>query len=1737
MTRREKRNRFSRWLSELLNFGKAGIQPRRILVEPLEKREVFAADPFLAMLGSAGSYSIANDIAQESLTLTGEGEAELSGEGEPANDLVAFAKALADAGVRFFGAAWCPFCNDQKALFQDGYKHLPFIEVTNPDRTQNQIAIDEGITQYPTWDFGNGDRVTGVMTLAALEAKMKTIIPNFTIPQSSTPYLEVLPNVTVGIGSPLMVPVDGYDPNGNPLTITVTSSNPSLINATVLSGNRSWRLNTSFGEMTFQLFEDKVPRVTDRIVSLTQSNFYNNLTFHRVQSSFVIQGGDPLGNGTGGSTLGDFDDQYHVDLQHNRTGVLSFAKSTDDTNDSQFFITEGAQRSLDFNHSIFGQLVEGEIVREAISSTKTTQISSGNNRPDVPVTINSATIFTDTENGIIQLTPTGTGTGSATITVTVTDSEGLSTSRTFTATVAQDTANGAPFLNDIPVVRTTMDTPVNVTLTSQDVEGDARTYSVTRLGSQNFTVTVNSTTGVATVTPPAGFTGQLQFRASVSQTTAPTTSSNTDEQVVTVQVGPGAPTGVDLLAASDSGASSTDNITNSTTLSFSVSGTTAGAVVKLKAGGNVVGQATATGATTTVNITNPASLGQGAIVIVATQTVDNQESGDSPSLTLTYDTTGPATLASSVFPSSVEAGQALNLNLAHPDEGSGLVYSVASAPSGLTINASTGVISWTPTIGQVGPQTFTLGLTDAAGNSTTQQVAMTVAQEARVRMTLQVVDTNGNPITTVAAGQNFKVQVLVQDLRPGADAKGIFAAFADVLFDANIIEPISSNPISHGPNYTTAPTGDTNTAGVIDELGGIYRDAFATLNADPILLAEVTFRAKVAGNPNLRLDPPDSNQSDILLFEDPADAEVPVSEVSFGSSSFAVGVNFTLVNDVFNFDEDSGVKVINPLTNDTVTGGAVLTITSVGTTSNGGIVTIGAGGTSLNYTSAPNFNGAETFTYTARNQDGVTQTATVTVQVTDVNDPPVAVNDTFNVFSNSTQNVLEVLTNDTKGNDANATETLTITTVSAGSNGGTITIGPSGLSLRYTPATGFTGPTETFTYTISDGRGGTAAGTVSVNVAAENPPPTAVSDSFTVVEDAAQASFNPLQNDSTSDVGETLIIASVGTSTRGSQISVATDGLTVLYRPGANFAGTEVISYVLRDSRGANTTGQMTFTVTPVNDAPDAVDDNVNVLTANPTTTIDVLTNDVNPDAGETLTITAVTQPPAGRGTIAIAADGRSLIYTSPGTTFEGTFAFTYTLSDGSTLTDTATVNVSAQSFTPRTIGGTVARTADTADSIGTPRGIGGVRLELSGTNFANQLVTENTTVNPDGTFAYSNLAPGTYNIQRDPLPFLHDSGASIQVTSAPTSGDQLNNLLPIGGLMPAYFDIRDFLGSTPASSLTVALNGDGTQSWFASQGSWANLRNVSVQTNSSGDALVVNINNGTQSLTGNIPISNSARVMTLGQQSSMRLLRIMGTPTEVGVTTAAQTTVIPTVPPNASTSDRAVGASDANPPTTLTTTASGLQYAVLRNSTGIRANSNTSSVTVDYKGWLDNGTIFDSSYARSGTSTFQLNQVIAGWTEGLQLVGQGGMIQLRIPPALGYGSNAQNNIPANSTLNFIVEVRSVTNPASGEGEGELVGEGEASAGVMSPMVSSPSTTPASSDAEQQVLIPSGAIQQLLGSSVNYAAGVLSPAAVDDAMEQVRPKLQLQLASDLEDVLASSLAQNLADDAALGEQV
>jgi FKBP-type peptidyl-prolyl cis-trans isomerase len=106
-----------------------------------------------------------------------------------------------------------------------------------------------------------------------------------------------------------------------------------------------------------------------------------------------------------------------------------------------------------------------------------------------------------------------------------------------------------------------------------------------------------------------------------------------------------------------------------------------------------------------------------------------------------------------------------------------------------------------------------------------------------------------------------------------------------------------------------------------------------------------------------------------------------------------------------------------------------------------------------------------------------------------------------------------------------------------------------------------------------------------------------------------------------------------------------------------------------------------------------------------------------------------------------------------------------------------------------------------------------------------------------------------------------------------------------------------------------------------------------------------------------------------------------------------------------------------------LSSTPSGLKYRILREGEG-RKPQPRSRVSVHYQGWLTDGTAFDGSYGRGEPATFGLHQVIAGWTEGLQLVGEGGMIQLVIPSDLGYGKRGSPpKIPADATLVFVVEL------------------------------------------------------------------------------------------------------------------
>jgi FKBP-type peptidyl-prolyl cis-trans isomerase len=122
----------------------------------------------------------------------------------------------------------------------------------------------------------------------------------------------------------------------------------------------------------------------------------------------------------------------------------------------------------------------------------------------------------------------------------------------------------------------------------------------------------------------------------------------------------------------------------------------------------------------------------------------------------------------------------------------------------------------------------------------------------------------------------------------------------------------------------------------------------------------------------------------------------------------------------------------------------------------------------------------------------------------------------------------------------------------------------------------------------------------------------------------------------------------------------------------------------------------------------------------------------------------------------------------------------------------------------------------------------------------------------------------------------------------------------------------------------------------------------------------------------------------------------------------------------------KGAGEIDADAPKTMTKTASGLKYRVLRKGSGKKPAA-SNMVEVNYHGWLPGGKVFDSSYRSGQSISFPLGGVIKGWTEGMQLVGEGGMIELEIPSELAYGKRGAGSvIPPDATLHFLVELIAV---------------------------------------------------------------------------------------------------------------
>lgn len=149
-------------------------------------------------------------------------------------------------------------------------------------------------------------------------------------------------------------------------------------------------MHTTLGDLHVRLYPEECPRTVENFTTHCRNGYYDNLIFHRVIKGFMIQTGDPLGDGTGGQSIwgGEFEDEFHKSLRHDRPFTVSMANAGPNTNGSQFFITTVATPWLDNKHTVFGRVVKGMDVIQAIEKVKTDR----NDKPYTDVKILNVTV-------------------------------------------------------------------------------------------------------------------------------------------------------------------------------------------------------------------------------------------------------------------------------------------------------------------------------------------------------------------------------------------------------------------------------------------------------------------------------------------------------------------------------------------------------------------------------------------------------------------------------------------------------------------------------------------------------------------------------------------------------------------------------------------------------------------------------------------------------------------------------------------------------------------------------------------------------------------------------------------------------------------------------------------------------------------------------------------------------------------------------------------------------------------------------------------------------------------------------------------------------------------------------------------------------------------------------------------------------------------------------------------------
>ncbi|RLJ41690.1 Ca2+-binding RTX toxin-like protein [Litoreibacter meonggei] len=619
-------------------------------------------------------------------------------------------------------------------------------------------------------------------------------------------------------------------------------------------------------------------------------------------------------------------------------------------------------------------------------------------------------------------------------------------------------------------------------------------------------------------------------------------------------------------------------------------------------------------------------------------------------------------------------------------DGDPLNIGTVSVPpeQGTVVDNGDGTVTFTPAPNYTGPAQITYTVQDGQGGEDSGEAVVNV----------EVIGVNDGPQAvddTATTDEDTPVAIDVLDNDFDLDGDDLSITTASVPADQGTVEVVNGELVfTPAENFNGEAT---ITYGITDGNGGAdIGEVIVTVtpvNDDPVAVDDIETTDEdeaitidlIANDTDVDGDPltigtvsvpadqgtvVDNGDGTVLFtpapnFNGPATITYTVIDGQGGEDEGQAIVSVGAINDGPIAEDDSDVTdedtpvTVDLLANDSDADGDDLSVINATVPAAQGTLVDNGDGT-VTFTPAENFNGTATISYEISDGNGGTDTAVHTIEVGAINDAPDAVDDTATTDEDIPVDIA-VLGNDTDpdGDD------LTVT--NATSPDGDVVINPDG-TITFTPDENFNGDT-TITYIISDGNGGEDTATVNVTVNAVNDDPVAVDDAYTTDEDT-EITVSPLENDSDVD-GDTVTITEITQPSNGVAVLNA-DG-TITYTPNDDFAGEDTISYTVSDGNGGTDTATITFTVSGINDGPDAVDDETSTNNLTPVV-IPVLANDTDPE-NDVLTVTEAT---VDVGNVIINPDG-TLEYT-PEADFGGVATITYTITDGNGGFDTATVTV-----------------------------------------------------------------------------------------------------------------------------------------------------------------------------------------------------------------------------------------------------------------------------------------------------------------------------------------------------------------------------------------------------------------------------------------------------------------------------